>query len=1111
MILRYLFLLLTVFVTTIFLDNEVKAQGESLGEVTVEVNKQTGRIYLPSMEVDRFVVNLCDLEKGEKYYVQSSLDDGRTLVVLENVAGGKLLNEKHENLIEVAENCLSLRFYIPNRKGEVYPILSFDRESKSKSRISSRSANAIQVENGLTAEQLVRDVLIGGNCFDVHNIQAIGPNSGKGVFRNGMASIGIDEGIVFSTGFVDDILGPNESHGTSGRLSADGDDDLMELVGSSLLRDAVGVQFDFIPTADSVRFRYVFASEEYCEFVNANFNDVFGFFISGPGINGTFSNNARNLAIIPNSGDYVSINNVNRFSNSQFYFDNTPEDQEQDDPTADVAACGPLLNEDGVAIELIEFDGFTAVFEAVVMVEACETYTIKMVVGDVQDAIYDSAVFLEAGSFDAGASAQLETEVEGVSGNVVYDECLKGNFVLSRIGNSNRDDSLVIRLNFSDQSSAEPGVDFEPLPDSIVIPPFQDSIVVPVDILTDTYSGGELNIIYELEFLCSCSNPFAEIIINDPNLTRIDAEVVDFISCSNREVLLQGEILMPEVITEVEWQDMDGTVLGNVGQLSVMVSQAGDYRFIGYNEESGCGDTVVVSVEVDQDVPVVEIASPTIINCIDSMVTLDGSGSSSGPDIVYQWASLNGIIVSGENSNSATVSSGGTYTLEVINTENGCATLDSVRVEEDLQQPEIIISTPEVLSCQLREIQLDASETLNQGSIDFNWSTSTGGILSDRNEPEVTINEAGFYQLDVTWQRNGCSNTGSIEVFQDLEQPEIDAGEDQLLPCDNPLAMLRGSVDGAVADFQFSWSTPNGEIVGPSDSSSIEASATGNYFLWVLNLVNGCESVDSVEVFEELPTDIDLDIVQPICPGDVGVVMALAVEGGNFPYTYEILELNNSQNQEGIFEGLIPGVYTVEVTDVNGCVTNRQIEIESPREIEVFLPERDTAELGESYQMEVGLNFPEDELGFVQWTPSENLSCSECLEPMASVTGETLFSLYIEDENGCPAEGEMFLVINKEPSVFVPNAFSPNGDGINDRLVVFTDSGVAEILDFQVFDRWGNRVFDQQFFSPNEENFGWDGTVDGVKSPSQVYVFTMSYRLVNGEFRTMTGEISLIR
>ncbi|MFM8486726.1 MAG: choice-of-anchor L domain-containing protein, partial [Bacteroidota bacterium] len=142
-------------------------------------------------------------------------------------------------------------------------------------------------------EELIREVFIGGDCFDVNGITLSGGADQIGKFFNGLTNIGFETGMILATGDIGVAPGPNSSDGAGGGGAGNSDSDLAA-ISSGPMFDAAVVEFDFTPTQALLSFEYVFASEEYCEYVNSQFNDVFGFFISGPGIPGT-----QNLAVIP--------------------------------------------------------------------------------------------------------------------------------------------------------------------------------------------------------------------------------------------------------------------------------------------------------------------------------------------------------------------------------------------------------------------------------------------------------------------------------------------------------------------------------------------------------------------------------------------------------------------------------------------------------------------------------------------------------------------------------------------------------------------------------------------------------------------------------------------
>ena len=149
---------------------------------------------------------------------------------------------------------------------------------------------SIVTDPNYSAQQLIEDVFIGGGCFEISNVAPIGNTQGIGYFSNGGSSVNIDEGVILATGVIANAHGPNTVTNsiTTNFGDSSGDQDLNILSGGNVF-DAVGIEFDFTPTVDMIEFNYVFASDEYCDYVNTQFNDVFGFFISGPGINGGFS------------------------------------------------------------------------------------------------------------------------------------------------------------------------------------------------------------------------------------------------------------------------------------------------------------------------------------------------------------------------------------------------------------------------------------------------------------------------------------------------------------------------------------------------------------------------------------------------------------------------------------------------------------------------------------------------------------------------------------------------------------------------------------------------------------------------------------------------------
>ncbi len=303
-------------------------------------------------------------------------------------------------------------------------------------------AQPLQVTSSITPEEMVQDILIGGGVV-TSNITYTGNNISRGKFWGGPGNIGITEGIILTSGNVTIAPGPNNNGGAGANSGQGGDPDLNMIAGVSTF-DACVLEFDFIPQSNKVSFKYVFGSEEYHEYVN-QFNDAFGFFISGPGIEGPYSNNSANIALIPLSDIPVTINNVN--CGNPYNCETSCEN------------CVFFVNNNQ---QFTQYDAFTTVLRAWATVIPCETYHIKLAIGDGIDHAYDSGVFLEANSFSSvGISSEIgftqpdfDFAIEGCSDVEVM-------FQLSI--QPEEDYYMPIMIS----GSAVNGIDYREIPDSV--------------------------------------------------------------------------------------------------------------------------------------------------------------------------------------------------------------------------------------------------------------------------------------------------------------------------------------------------------------------------------------------------------------------------------------------------------------------------------------------------------------------------------------------------------------------------------------------------------------------------------------------------------------------
>jgi hypothetical protein len=230
------------------------------------------------------------------------------------------------------------------------------------------------IAGGVTADDVAATVT--GPGATITNVRITGAGNAIGTFAEG--GLGIGSGVILSTGDIADAAGPNDSSGSGVSLGTDGDGQLNAIVTPRTTFDAAILEFDVVTTTPVFIINYVFASEEYREYVDDEYNDVFAFYVDG-----------SNIARTPGSSDPVTINTINHLRNTNLYRDN-----ETGDAT--------------------EFDGFTVPMVAIAIVEPNVVHHVKIAIADTADAILDSAVFIEQGGITGTTAPIIVPSVSAV-------------------------------------------------------------------------------------------------------------------------------------------------------------------------------------------------------------------------------------------------------------------------------------------------------------------------------------------------------------------------------------------------------------------------------------------------------------------------------------------------------------------------------------------------------------------------------------------------------------------------------------------------------------------------------------------------------------------------
>ena len=256
------------------------------------------------------------------------------------------------------------------------------------------------------------------------------------------------------------------------------------------------------------------------------------------------------------------------------------------------------------------------------------------------------------------------------------------------------------------------------------------------------------------------------------------------------------------------------------------------------------------------------------------------------------------------------------------------------------------------------------------------------------------------------------------------------------------------------------------------------------------------------------PTALNLtaSFIDPNCDGlSTGFAQVESTMGGVPPYNYS---LNNGMASTALtFNNLSEGNYTILAKDDNGCEIEQSGNLISPIIPSINLGEDLTIELADEISLEAITQGVES----VLWRADTGLSCYDCLFPIASPVNPTTFSVTVSSIDDCIATDSINIRVLKVRDVFVPNAFSPNNDGINDLLIINTGPEANAIQSLRIFSRWGDLVFEQLNFSPNDPVHGWNGTFQDQLLDTGVFIWQAAIDFIDGETVIYTGDVALVK
>jgi gliding motility-associated-like protein len=441
--------------------------------------------------------------------------------------------------------------------------------------------------------------------------------------------------------------------------------------------------------------------------------------------------------------------------------------------------------------------------------------------------------------------------------------------------------------------------------------------------------------------------------------------------------------------------------------------------------------------------------------------------------------------------------SGGFYYL-VITDANGCKAPFSTRIIE-----------PDSLEIAL--VKTDATcQAANSGSVavtviggtrpyQFLWNN----FVTDSFQNNIP---GGNYGVVVT-DSNGCHQTESIVVNgqpspmyvnMSVNNPTCNGGTNGFVALD---------VQGGAPPYSYAWSTT------PAQTGSVASNLTGGTYYVTVADTRGCQVLDTAAIVAPAPIDVTIGTALTTCISSADGYAVVNVTGGVPPYTYQ---LGTAIQHTDTFTNLAVGVYTLLVTDANGCQGNTVLTINSTGNLAVTLSATPNVVLAkEPVQLEAAATSDTTIIKYI-WNPLDSLNFSgcadstDCDDPIATPTATHLYAVTVENARGCTVTDTVRVTVSSEPSIFIPTAFTPNGDNLNDRFEF--DILGAKSANVQIWNRWGERVFSNPA-QPNgiNDTHGWDGKLNGdlVQYDTYTYQFVVLY--FDGHQQTISGTVVVMR
>jgi gliding motility-associated-like protein len=497
----------------------------------------------------------------------------------------------------------------------------------------------------------------------------------------------------------------------------------------------------------------------------------------------------------------------------------------------------------------------------------------------------------------------------------------------------------------------------------------------------------------------------------------------------------------------------------------------------------------------------VTLADPLAITFANTIITNPTcAGDSNGTAQVVPQNGIGSYTYSwniGQNTNPATGLYPGTFSVRVTDA-NGCSATTSVTLVP-LTQLDVTLTKSDVKCYGTNTGMIVASTTGGTAPYRYLWNTqATTATIS--NLP------IGTYSVSAT-DNNGCTASNSATLTQPTKLTE--SLSSVRTNCPNTAdGVIYDTAQGGTGAVTFTLQDSLGNVLQTGNTTGTFTGLGYGPYIVVATDQNNCPVSETIDV-PRAPFNYYTDsVVGTSCYGSQYRDGILHLQGYSIPNGPFLYSVDNSPFQSiPDFFDLSAGPHTVTAQDNYGCDTTFTIIVPEPLPAVLqILPGDSTITAGSTLQLSTEFApYPSSSITNYAWTPVTGLSCIDCPDPVASpFDNQTTYTLVVTYNKGCTATASIQINANGTPPIFIPNGFTPNGDGVNDEWQVF-GTGIKDIK-ATVYNRWGEKVFES-----DDQSQGWDGTYRGQAQPPGVYVYLVDVVYLSGEKVTKHGSLTLIR